>query len=68
MWYGSEVIAHHDTLMQGEVDLNTCVTIHLRDVTHEVRQFNLIYSNINRFLILSDSKYYFMDVILHQHQ
>lgn len=39
MWYGSEVIAHHDTLVQGEVDFNTCVTIHLRDITHEVRHF-----------------------------
>lgn len=42
MWYGSEVIAHHDTLVQGEVDFNTCVTIHLRDTTHEVSHLNLI--------------------------
>lgn len=42
MWYGSEVIAHHDTLVQGEVDFNTCVTIHLRDITHEVRHFLFI--------------------------
>lgn len=41
MWYGNEVIAHHDTFVQGEVDFNTCVTIHLRDVTHEVRHSNL---------------------------
>lgn len=47
MWYGSEVIAHHDTLIQGEVDLNTCVTIHLRDVTHEVRHFNLFKISID---------------------
>lgn len=47
MWYGNEVIAHHDTLVQGEVDFNTCVTIHLRDVTHEVRHINLIQIVIN---------------------
>lgn len=37
MWYGSEVISHHDTIFHGEVDFNSCVTIHLTDVTHEVR-------------------------------
>lgn len=36
MWYGSEIITHHDTMSRGEVDYDSCVTIHLVDITHEV--------------------------------
>lgn len=28
---------HHDPLVQGEIDFNSCVTLHLADITHEVR-------------------------------
>lgn len=35
MWYGNEIILHHDHV-RGEVPFEECVTIHLADITQEV--------------------------------
>lgn len=36
MWYGSEVLQHRDSI-DGEMLVDSCVTIHLKETTHEVR-------------------------------
>lgn len=36
MWYGNEIITHHENNDRGEVSLDACVVLHLADVTHEV--------------------------------
>lgn len=35
MWYGSEILTHHDNDM-GELVYDACVVIHLAEITHEV--------------------------------
>lgn len=42
MWYGSEILQHRDSI-DGEMLVDSCVTIHLKETTHEVR---LEYSEI----------------------
>lgn len=37
MWYGSEILTHHDNDM-GELVYDACVVIHLAEITHEVRR------------------------------
>ncbi|XP_031621577.1 uncharacterized protein LOC116339689 [Contarinia nasturtii] len=36
MWYGNEIIMHHDTMRSDPVALDSCVMIHLSDITHEI--------------------------------
>lgn len=72
MWYGNEIITHHDTIVQGEVDFNTCVTIHLRDITHEVSAIFKFIQNREKFMIdlkmlilrgsLSSNLFYYMNL------
>lgn len=40
MWYGSEVLQHRDSI-DGEMMVDSCVTIHLKETTHEVRSYLL---------------------------
>lgn len=35
MWYGNEIITHHDKV-RGEITYDACVIVHLADITHEV--------------------------------
>lgn len=36
MWYGNEILTHHENNVRGEISLDACVIIHLADITHEV--------------------------------
>lgn len=35
MWFGSEIITHHDNIEPEELKY-VCVTIHLSEITHQV--------------------------------
>lgn len=48
MWYGNEIILHHDHV-RGEVPFDECVIIHLADITHEVSLFINKFVNKYRF-------------------
>lgn len=36
MWYGSELLQHHDEKNEEPNASNSCVVVHLAEVTHQV--------------------------------
>lgn len=55
MWYGSEILQHHETEERELTLYNSCVIIHLADITHQVTitiistlnlRKNVLYHNI----------------------
>lgn len=41
MWYGQEIITHHDT-EKIELDFDACVVLHFAEITHEVSYNSIV--------------------------
>lgn len=59
MWFGVEVITHHD-LDTGEYQHDSCVMIHLSEITHEVSwcRLNEIIASLFNCLLFPQLIYY----------